>query len=388
MNKTKFLELVRNPDLIEEKDLTKLDELISEHPYSQIIHVLNVKGRKAYGKTDVEQLLNLAATYTYDRNILRNIIEGPELNESSPQESAMEAESEESGVEETSDFDWVQQDDDDDIFVDQIPEIAPTIAASVADDAGVESPDTSEEVKDEKSTEEVSAEAAVTEKEIIREAPETETPAQTPTRKEAEEEKEEPAKMAATKESEKEEADQTATAEEAPEHMDDTAIQEEPEVQQVDDGKEAASGEATEPGEEDSQADPLALEIEAGSIHAELLKNLNELQESKQALSDQSDKNGGAKSQEEQIEIIDNFIKNSPVLSKPNLNAESEGTSQDDLSKNSTMLGEEIVSENLAKIYLKQGRRKDAEKIYKKLIRKFPQKKGYFADQIQKLKKK
>ena len=64
------------------------------------------------------------------------------------------------------------------------------------------------------------------------------------------------------------------------------------------------------------------------------------------------------------------------------------GVSQDDLSKASTKLSEEMVSENLAKIYLKQGKTKDAEKIYKKLIRKFPQKKPYFADQIQKIKKK
>jgi hypothetical protein len=37
---------------------------------------------------------------------------------------------------------------------------------------------------------------------------------------------------------------------------------------------------------------------------------------------------------------------------------------------------------------IKQGRKKEAEKIYKKLMVKFPKKKSYFADQIKNLSKK
>ena len=137
-----------------------------------------------------------------------------------------------------------------------------------------------------------------------------------------------------------------------------------------------------------NQEESLNLDIQAGSIHAELMENLNQLQESKQQYENPAEEIKDPQHRQEQIEIIDNFIKNSPVLSKPNLSADSEAETQDDLSKKSTKLNEEMVSENLAKIYLKQGKRKDAEKIYKKLIRKFPQKKGYFADQIEKIKKK
>jgi len=74
VNKSKFLELVKNPDLIEEKDLTKLAELTSEHPYSQIIHVLNVKGLKIWNKPDFENALNLTAVYSYDRKVLHSIV--------------------------------------------------------------------------------------------------------------------------------------------------------------------------------------------------------------------------------------------------------------------------------------------------------------------------
>ena len=101
-----------------------------------------------------------------------------------------------------------------------------------------------------------------------------------------------------------------------------------------------------------------------------------------------SDENQTDESEQDPIEIIDTFIKNSPVLSKPDLSADSEATSQKDLSKKSGIFNDDLVSEQLAKILVKQGRRKDAEKIYKKLIVKFPKKKSYFADQIKNISKK
>ena len=76
MNKSKFLELVKNPESIAENDLTKLEALAIEHPYSQVLHVLNVKAQKSHSKPDFEKALNLAATYVYDRNLLHSLIEG------------------------------------------------------------------------------------------------------------------------------------------------------------------------------------------------------------------------------------------------------------------------------------------------------------------------
>lgn len=59
---------------------------------------------------------------------------------------------------------------------------------------------------------------------------------------------------------------------------------------------------------------------------------------------------------------------------------------QQDLSEPSIELEKEIVSENLAKLYLKQGKTDKAISIYEKLILKFPDKKSYFAASIEKLK--
>ena len=45
----------------------------------------------------------------------------------------------------------------------------------------------------------------------------------------------------------------------------------------------------------------------------------------------------------------------------------------------------EIITENMAKIYADQNKKKESIDIYKKLIIKFPKKKAYFAQKIKNL---
>jgi hypothetical protein len=61
---------------------------------------------------------------------------------------------------------------------------------------------------------------------------------------------------------------------------------------------------------------------------------------------------------------------------------------REDLSLPSIQFKDDIVSENLANILKNQGKIEQSIDIYKKLIWKFPQKKAYFASQIEALKKK
>ncbi len=91
--------------------------------------------------------------------------------------------------------------------------------------------------------------------------------------------------------------------------------------------------------------------------------------------------------QKEQIEIIDQFIKTQPTISKNKLASSIGSGSKEDLSDNSLTYGENIVSETLVQILLKQGKKEKAIEVLKKLIWKFPQKKAYFAVQIEDLKK-
>lgn len=90
----------------------------------------------------------------------------------------------------------------------------------------------------------------------------------------------------------------------------------------------------------------------------------------------------------EQLNIINNFIEKEPVLTK-RINPDNQSNKQEaeDLSASSTNLSDDVVSETLAKLMIKQGRKQKAIDIYKKLIWKFPQKKTYFVEIIEELKK-
>jgi hypothetical protein len=90
--------------------------------------------------------------------------------------------------------------------------------------------------------------------------------------------------------------------------------------------------------------------------------------------------------QKEQIQTIDQFIKAQPIIvnSKEKPLVESPA----DLSTiKSGEFGDNIVSETLVDILIKQGKKDKAVEVLKKLIWKFPQKKAYFAAQIEELKK-
>jgi len=89
--------------------------------------------------------------------------------------------------------------------------------------------------------------------------------------------------------------------------------------------------------------------------------------------------------QKEQLDIIEHFIKTQPSIS----NAKDKASTQEgDLSSIKTgEFGDNIVSETLVELLLKQGKKDKAIEVLKKLIWKFPQKKTYFAAQIEELKK-
>lgn len=87
----------------------------------------------------------------------------------------------------------------------------------------------------------------------------------------------------------------------------------------------------------------------------------------------------------DQIAIIDEFIKKDPSI-KRNSPKEAKAP-QKDLSAPATKLKTNIVTENMAKINLRQGNQKRAKEIYNELMLKYPEKKSYFASQIEKINK-
>lgn len=84
----------------------------------------------------------------------------------------------------------------------------------------------------------------------------------------------------------------------------------------------------------------------------------------------------------EAIDLIDEFIRKSPQISRP----KKEFFKAEKVAQKSLELSKEIVTETLAAIYAKQGHWEQAILAYQKLSLKFPQKQTYFAAIIEELK--
>jgi hypothetical protein len=106
---------------------------------------------------------------------------------------------------------------------------------------------------------------------------------------------------------------------------------------------------------------------------------IEEIQTNKEQLEPESER------QKEQIEIIDHFIKTQPSISNPK---ERQAAAANDLNSiKPGEFGDNIISETLVEILVKQGKKERAIEVLKKLIWKYPQKKAYFASQIEELRK-
>ena len=98
---------------------------------------------------------------------------------------------------------------------------------------------------------------------------------------------------------------------------------------------------------------------------------------SSKALQDSESEN----SFEDKIDLIDAFLRNNPKIPPVSAN-----TAKQNLSKEIKFNKEELMTETLAKVYVKQGKFKKALLSYKILSLKYPEKNSFFADQIKAIK--
>lgn len=91
--------------------------------------------------------------------------------------------------------------------------------------------------------------------------------------------------------------------------------------------------------------------------------------------------------EEKQEDIIDKFIKEEPSLT-PSSKSSNSTVDPKDLSEKSASLSDDLITENLALIYLEQNKNEKALETYEKLILKNPEKKAYFAAKIKEIKEK
>ena len=85
----------------------------------------------------------------------------------------------------------------------------------------------------------------------------------------------------------------------------------------------------------------------------------------------------------QQKDLIEQFIKKAPELD----NITPSNENRKDISKSSVREKEDLASERLIQVYVKQGYYQKAMDAYKKLSLKYPEKSDYFAEQIEKLRK-
>ncbi|MCM5662667.1 hypothetical protein [Galbibacter mesophilus] len=85
---------------------------------------------------------------------------------------------------------------------------------------------------------------------------------------------------------------------------------------------------------------------------------------------------------ESKLKLIDRFIESNPKISPVK-----EQTEKINLAKESTVEKSALMTETLARVYLEQKKYKKAIQAYKILSLKYPEKSGFFADQINAIKK-
>lgn len=86
----------------------------------------------------------------------------------------------------------------------------------------------------------------------------------------------------------------------------------------------------------------------------------------------------------EQIDLIKAFSKKDIKIAT--IREIEANQNNENLAESSTQLNDNLISETFAKILVKQGKKEMAKEIYEKLSLKFPDKRAYFADLIEKLK--
>lgn len=151
---------------------------------------------------------------------------------------------------------------------------------------------------------------------------------------------------------------------------------------------ESVSVTATSPAPEVTEkkaAPSLSIDVDLENLNTpEILSGVYRLTEeqTEKKPEKQTEKKKPKKKRQDTDELIERFIQTEPVM--PKLTASS--ADNRDLSKENPYSGEELFSETLAKIYVRQHLYEKAIATYIKLSLKYPEKSVYFANRIEKIK--
>lgn len=364
MNKKEVLQVIRNPKSLSEAKLKEVEKIASDYPYFQGAHTLVAIGHEKFHNPEIKKSLTRAALYSTDRKFLKQLL------------SSLKASAATSGENPENEVKQPQPDFEIDVPVAPkaakvktpvLAEVAPAVSAESAIDAAKDITNRKskfhieDEERQDAEEKDLSEVLYLSHDELLKEVFQNLEELRKSKSQYLEVERKiedaefEDAQAKAVKKA-------NSNHQKAGEHQDGQAVQKT--------GKSAGKNTPVKASASKKEKSP------QGKVESQPAAGVESAKEpSKGKTNGKSDQN----------EIIDEFIKKNPSIKTQTSN--SAKTKTIDLSAGSLKMKDEIVTENLAAIYIKQGRNDKAIEVYQKLIWKYPQKKTYFAAQIQELQK-
>ncbi len=383
MNKQRFKQIVKNYTDLSVSDRIELHELAKEYPYSQIIHALVAKANSDANTDIAQQTLNYAAMYVSDRAILKGIIEAQPQEEQVPEVKRQMTETEAASTP----SDATEKEDDETPHVSKGTKVTldtPDLQTSSSDIAN-ELWNDLEKLKESKAR---YLESTYAEDETTLDKP---TAKKTTSRTKATTTK----SVSGTKKTRTAGKTVKSTAKTSTSGGSKTAVKKEPSKTSTTTKSKSTGGatsiKRTGASGKKTTATKKSTQNKSGSKTTGVSKEKDTKSPAESKSTSKVDSKKKVKSKlvkspvDEQRQIIENFIDKEPRISAKTPKAID--SDQKDLSEKSTAFTEDLISENLARILIAQGKKEKAIEIYKKLIWKFPQKKSYFATQIEDLQK-
>lgn len=358
MDRDRFNTLLADMDKISDQDIKSLNQFRKQYPYFQNQYVMIAKALKKRNHPKTDAFIKKAAIYSADRALLKAII----MDEHDFAPVVVEEVAPPAPVQETP---------------------APPKAEAVAE-AETKTPEVVKDTLEKPVETKEEAEPPKQEKKIVEEKP--------PVGK-APEPKPQIEKPAAEPTEVKQEAKSTARPEvkvnspKAPESEKTTP----PPVPEK--AKETASStEVSEPivkKPEDNQQliDELERDLKEIRKKKQLIAKMLEQQDAKQSPKKTAPAKKKAPAQRKsQSELIEKFIQNEPQMGKQKLVHDETEQQHKDLAARFTQEQEEFYTETMARLMVTQKKYRKAIQVYEKLGLKFPEKRAYFASQIEKVK--
>lgn len=363
MNKQKFAQILSSHEAIQEEDLIEISELGQDYPYSQVLHSISAIGTFKFKTKDAKKKLNIAAVYATDRSVLKEVILNLDtLEKTPPVKTAVAKDS----PRETKKSTPSPREPKKEKQPEKIPPLEKASKAVVDQPTGRPghlSADDAEQLRQDvlKNLEELMVikskflEGKIDEKKPTSTARKSAKSRTKSTSKKRSGKGTKSSTKASTKSDSKTPSKTRSKTTSKPKKKEQPVAKKE-KTQEKNLRKSYVANKAAPKPEVPDKSKTKTKTKKASKI-----------------------------SKKEQSEIIQKFISEDPKI-KQNKGIE-ETNIQNDLSIPSVEFGEDLISENLAKIMVKQGKKNKAIDIYKKLIWKYPQKKAYFASQIESIKK-